>query len=491
MSLFAAIGTLSLAIIVAIAGSRSRGSAVARPLSALCIVLFGWNFCVVARRLARASGGEASDAFEVLDAVFTALSPPLVFEVVLAFLGETKRHRIVRGILWVVFGGLAAGALGGLALPALLRWLNEASWSVVFLSGWITSFVQAVLLLGRYIRRTDDAREKARARVVLAALAIGGSFSMSDVVNQLGLSAPYLGGLGTLIAAALLTTLVVRFELFERSVSARTTLYVIGMIAAFIAAYVVALGALAGRLAAQLFVAAVLALLVAMVARELALSVADARARAQRLALLGRFSAQMAHDIKGPLTALLGATELLEGEEGEAGGNAEYLDLVRQQAKRIATIVERYDRMARIEPQKTLVPIHGVIRAVARTHGLPPESLSLAPEDPECDADRALIEAALENVVRNALEASTEPAKVRIETALVPSRGLVIRVIDRGSGMDARVLERATEDFFTTKASGSGLGLAFARRVVEAHGGAIALTSRPGRGTTVELLLLV
>ena len=74
---------------------------------------------------------------------------------------------------------------------------------------------------------------------------------------------------------------------------------------------------------------------------------------------------------------------------------------------------------------------------------------------------------------------------------MVPSRGVVVmRVIDEGPGMDARVLDRATEDFFTTKPDGSGLGLAFARRVVEAHGGAISLESHPGRGTTVEITLV-
>jgi signal transduction histidine kinase len=60
---------------------------------------------------------------------------------------------------------------------------------------------------------------------------------------------------------------------------------------------------------------------------------------------------------------------------------------------------------------------------------------------------------------------------------------------DTGEGMDARQLERAFDDFFTTKAQGSGLGLAFARRVVEAHGGEVRLSSVLARGTTVEFVL--
>jgi len=69
----------------------------------------------------------------------------------------------------------------------------------------------------------------------------------------------------------------------------------------------------------------------------------------------------------------------------------------------------------------------------------------------------------------------------------------VVRVIDRGSGISARVLERALDDSFTTKSHGSGLGLAFARPALEAHGGRVmrssTLAPHPDQGTKVELLL--
>jgi len=102
--------------------------------------------------------------------------------------------------------------------------------------------------------------------------------------------------------------------------------------------------------------------------------------------------------------------------------------------------------------------------------------------------DRALYESAIENVIRNAVEASKDATLVKVATEVDAQGGwFVVRVTDRGPGMDARTLERATEDFFTTKAAGSGLGLAFARRVLEAHGGTLILTSRLGEGTKVEL----
>ncbi|HVH41909.1 MAG TPA: HAMP domain-containing sensor histidine kinase, partial [Labilithrix sp.] len=364
-------------------------------------------------------------------------------------------------------------------------------WSVVFLAGYIPSLALEVVVLGRYLRRTTDAREQSRARLVLAALAIGGTFSMSDVAHGAGLPVPYLGAVGTFVAAGLLTTVVVRLALFDRDVSTLTAIYVLGMVVAFVVAYLVVLSAFAGRLAAQVFGAGVLTLLLAAVVRELALSGAEARARAQRLAVLGRFSAQMAHDIKGPLTALIGATQVLEDADDEAT-KTEFLELVSTQAKRIGAIVDRYDRMARVEPRKTLVRIDELVRSVARAHGIPAEQLRLSTGEIECDADPALVESAVENVVRNAIDAASSTL-VTLETRIDANAMLVIRIVDRGAGMDARVLERALEDFFTTKPDGSGLGLAFVRRVLEAHGGSVTLASRlgphPDQGTTVELRL--
>jgi signal transduction histidine kinase len=217
---------------------------------------------------------------------------------------------------------------------------------------------------------------------------------------------------------------------------------------------------------------------------------AQSRERAQRLTVLGRFSAQMAHDIKGPLTALLGAVDVLEGAEDEKM-RREFVQLAADQAKRIAGIVDRYDRMGRVEPRKTTVRVNEVAQRIARSHGV--SDVRFAEGDPECDADRELIESALENVVRNAIEATGTADAVRVETERdTPGRSVVFRVVDRGPGLDARQLERAFEDFFTTKPEGTGLGLPFVRRVLLAHGGDVSMTSKQAgkeKGTIVELRL--
>lgn len=478
MSLLAAVGHLSLAVTAMAFGGRTP---LARRLALLCFVLFGWNFATLAQHFV---GGRT---FTVFDSVFTALSPAAVLEVVVTFVGKARRHRLARVLAWLAFGGLAVASLGGLVSQAWLDWLDSPSWALLFLASWVPTLLFEVVLLARHLGRSINQREKARARTVLVALAVGSAFSMSDIARGLGLPMPYLGALGTLIAAALLATLAVRLELFDRNVSARTTVYVLGMTVAFAVAYLVIFRALAGSLAAQVFATVVITLLVVAVARELAYAVAQSRERAQRLTVLGRFSAQMAHDIKGPLTALLGGVQVLEDAADEAT-RKELLALVSEQAKRVTAIVDRYDRMGRIEPRKTTVRVNDVALRVARAHGV--ADLALAADDPECEADPELVESALENVVRNAVEAAGEAGAVRIETERDDAgHAIVIRVVDRGPGMDARQLERAFEDFFTTKPGGSGLGLPFVRRVLAAHGGDVAIRSERGDGTTVELRL--
>jgi signal transduction histidine kinase len=80
---------------------------------------------------------------------------------------------------------------------------------------------------------------------------------------------------------------------------------------------------------------------------------------------------------------------------------------------------------------------------------------------------------------------------ITVETSLAPGSGdapgVALSVIDEGQGMDARILARATDQFFTTKATGSGLGLNFVERVARAHQGELELSSQVGRGTTVRL----
>jgi signal transduction histidine kinase len=109
---------------------------------------------------------------------------------------------------------------------------------------------------------------------------------------------------------------------------------------------------------------------------------------------------------------------------------------------------------------------------------------------PPVHVDRTLISRSLTNIVENALHAMPGSGTLAV-VARAEDHRVRIRVSDTGVGMDPDALERAFEPYFSTKATGTGLGLPIAKRNVELTGGTIAISSERDRGTTVELTLPV
>jgi signal transduction histidine kinase len=113
---------------------------------------------------------------------------------------------------------------------------------------------------------------------------------------------------------------------------------------------------------------------------------------------------------------------------------------------------------------------------------------SFADDEPEIMADPDLLTIACENVIRNAIEAMPDGGVLLVKTEHKQGQ-VFVSFCDTGPGMDVRTLERCQEELFTTKAGGSGLGLAFVRRIMRAHKGAFAIHSVLGQGTEVRLSL--
>src|SRR4029434_5041749 len=95
------------------------------------------------------------------------------------------------------------------------------------------------------------------------------------------------------------------------------------------------------------------------------------------------------------------------------------------------------------------------------------------------------------NLIINAIEASEAQSSVDLRTTLASESEISVDIVDQGCGMDAETQRRLFEPFYTTKAKGTGLGMAIAKQIAVLHGGDLSVTSKPGKGTTATVKLPV
>jgi signal transduction histidine kinase len=210
--------------------------------------------------------------------------------------------------------------------------------------------------------------------------------------------------------------------------------------------------------------------------------------QSERLATIGRFASQIAHEIRNPLSSISLNVELLEDELKDTGEEARSLIYsVLKELDRLNDIVSEYLQFSRFpKPQLKRGRIDGVIEDLVRHVKLPPNvriETELMAASPEVSIDEALLRQVLDNLVRNGVEAIQGPGVIRIETEVI-DRFLVIRVRDSGSGISADAQSRLFQPFFTTKPHGTGLGLATSQQIIFEHNGHLTADSQEGKGAT-------
>jgi two-component system sensor histidine kinase HydH len=224
------------------------------------------------------------------------------------------------------------------------------------------------------------------------------------------------------------------------------------------------------------------------------------RIRTQRLAQLGTLLAGFAHEVRNPLSTIglnlqLVLEEFREPETPRDKRTQKRLVTVEAEVRRLQKILEEFLSFARA-PEPKLVPVDVNKRLNAlcefhepemRDHGV---SLRFYPGTGigRVPADWDHLQAAVANLLRNAKDATPPGGEILVST--VRQGPLVLlRVTDTGAGIPADLQPRVFEPYFSTKKTGTGLGLPTVRRVVEEHGGTLTMQSEVGKGTQFTLQL--
>jgi signal transduction histidine kinase len=215
--------------------------------------------------------------------------------------------------------------------------------------------------------------------------------------------------------------------------------------------------------------------------------------QSERLATVGRFASQIAHEIRNPLSSISLNVELLEDELKESSVEAKNLiRTVLKELDRLNDIVGEYLQFSRFpKPHLKRGYVDGVIREMVESFKAPAGikvEVRLMESSPEVWIDDGLLRQVLENLARNGVEAIAGEGALTIETDTI-DRFMVIRVRDTGHGIAPEALAKLFEPFFTTKAHGTGLGLATSQQIIFEHNGHLAVESQPGKGSTFTILL--
>ncbi len=219
--------------------------------------------------------------------------------------------------------------------------------------------------------------------------------------------------------------------------------------------------------------------------------------RADRLAAVGRLSANMAHEIRNPLASISGAVEALARDLPPDHTRSQLVEIVLRESARLNQIVGDFLEYARPAPMAAIeINMAEILDEVLLLieHRTLPANLKVAREYGDAlptRADPQRLRQAVWNLCLNAVQAMPEGGELRVGARSLRERGgrLQISITDTGQGIADGDLPHIFEPFFSTKPEGSGIGLALVYRVVEEHGGSVEVRSRVGEGTTFILTL--
>ncbi len=230
--------------------------------------------------------------------------------------------------------------------------------------------------------------------------------------------------------------------------------------------------------------------------------------RIKSLAALGEMAAVMVHELKNPLGGIRGFAELLERDLEKGDPKSRSARKIMEGVETLDGIVKSlldYTKPVKLNPRKVEMTalIDEVIGFFVMDDSQKKADVRIVKNFPEdevfCQLDTEQFRQILLNLLHNAVQAMEGGGRITVELSQkdrtpdvypqIKEREIILKISDTGIGMNQATLEKLFTPFFTTKESGTGLGLSTVKRIVEAHRGYIDVKSEPEKGTTVVVKL--
>ena len=374
-----------------------------------------------------------------LSLIGSGMLPALMFHFINALvLAERKRANWILTV-YLLAGFLAFSSPFALFHAGTKQFVDSVYWNILYLVLLGPFIFAGMVILITIFNQTKSEEEKSRLRYILIAMIIGVLTGLTDLIQLFKIPIPPLGHLGC-----------------------------------FVYSSVLAIGVFKHRKAYDIF----------------------AQMR-MKLDALSEMAADIAHEIRNPLSSIKGASNLLANELKNLNQPKiqEYYMIITEEIERLNNILTNFQDLTKpLKMEKDSISINEVIQKTVKLAEMGTPNLEIRLEVssklPIVQADASFLKQVFLNLIKNATEACGPGGELVIKTASDPP-WIKISFSDDGPGIPPELVDRIFEPFFTTKSRGMGVGLAICQRIIQAHAGRIEVNNRLPRGTQFNIFLPV